>query len=137
MRPSIILISMIGTIGRCIHNNHPIEYLRILDRSIPKGKFSIKATPPIRSTARLIIIVLNKIIYFMAKSQAKALPRSMVGGVVTPERLAGAVGHLAFLKLGRAGGMATLSLSRITKRLAMKSLQPVMQTLHVMPLRKN
>ena len=63
---------MIGTIGRCIHNNHPIEYFRILERSIPKGKFSIKATPPIRSTARLIIIVLNKIIYFMAKSQAKA-----------------------------------------------------------------
>lgn len=58
-------------IGRCIHNNHPIEYLRILERSIPKGKFSIKATPPIRSNARVIIIVLNKIIYFMAKSQAK------------------------------------------------------------------
>src|SRR3990172_4903024 len=70
--PSITLISMIGTIGRCIHNNHPIEYLRSLERSIPKGKFSIKATPPIRSNARLIIIVLNKIIYFMAKSQAKA-----------------------------------------------------------------
>jgi len=70
------LIRMIGTIGRCIHNNHPIEYLRSLERSIPKGKFSIKATPPIRSNARLIIIVLNKIIYFMAKSQAKAVPRS-------------------------------------------------------------
>jgi len=59
--------------GMCIHNIQAMEYLRVLTRRMPKGKFNKKATPPIKIR---IIISIAKIIDMANVSQVCIPPLS-------------------------------------------------------------